>query len=217
MAVSALLAPRGTTMSPPESIGLSPLAVQPLSDEALLRRCAGGDVRALQELTRRYQAPLYRFLARMMDSDDDAEEGVQDVFVRAWRNASRFQYRAKVGTWLYRIAVNIARDAHSRKKVRPREVWLESTELRHLSLDSAEDDALRNVEREDRTVALKRAMNRLGPDDRLILALYYLEDREYGEIQEITGLSYTVLKTRLARARRRLRDRMEAELEKVDS
>ena len=49
-------------------------------------------------------------------------------------------------------------------------------------------------------------MERLVPLDRAVLVLYYVEDREYPEIQEITGLSYTVLKTRLARARRRLRD-----------
>src|SRR2546421_9901995 len=110
----------------------------------------------------------------MMGSDDDAEEAALEVFVRAWRNAPRFQYRAKVATWLYRIAVNIARDAHSRRKARPREVWIEAPEVRYLSLDSAEDDALRLVEQQERSSALRKALKRLSADDRLILVLYYL-------------------------------------------
>src|SRR5689334_18129961 len=138
----------------------------------------------------------------MMGSHDDAEDAALEVFVRAWKNAPLFQYRAKVATWLYRIAVNIARDAHSRKQARPKEVWIESTEMQRLSVGSAEEDALRRVDREEQSSALKRALARLSDDDRLILVLYYLDDREYEEIQAITGLSYTVLKTRLARARK---------------
>jgi RNA polymerase sigma-70 factor (ECF subfamily) len=186
-----------------------------LSDEQLLRLCAEGESPALRELVRRHQAPLYRFLYRLMGSEEDAEEAVSDVFVRAWRNAARFQYRAKVGTWLYRIAVNIARDAHSRKKSRPREVWIEANEVRHLSSGSAEEEAIRSVHRGEMSVALKKALANLSADDRLILVMYYLEDAEYAEIQAVTGLSYPVLKTRLARARKRLRHWMEREIQEA--
>jgi RNA polymerase sigma-70 factor (ECF subfamily) len=184
---------------------------QNLSDEDLLRLCGQGESRALEELVRRYQAPIYRFLVRMMNSPEDAEEAALDVFVRAWQHAGRFEYRAKVATWLYRIAVNIARDMHSRKKARPQEAWPESYELAHMSIGSAEEDALGQLDREDTSRVLQRALNRLSDSDRLILVLYYFEEREYDEIQAITKLSYTVLKTRLARARRRLRTLMEEE------
>ena len=186
-----------------------------LSDEELLKWCAEGESAALRELTRRHQAPLYRVLYRMMGSEADAEEAVSDVFIRAWRNAGRFQYRAKVGTWLYRIAVNIARDAHSRKKARPREVWIEANEVRHLSSDSAETDALKSVHRAEMSVNLKSALAKLSADDRLILVMYYLEECDYSEIQAVTGLSYPVLKTRLARARKRLRHWMEREMQEA--
>jgi len=208
---AGLLARLETTVSAAQPSGYTLGSEHSLTDDQLLRLCSDGESAALRELVRRYQGPIFRFLARMMGSDDDAEEAALEVFVRAWRNAARFQYRAKVATWLYRIAVNIARDAHSRKQSRPKEVWIESTELQHLSVGSAEDDALKRVHRQDQAAALQRSLSRLSPDDRLILVLYYLEDREYEEIQEVTGLSYTVLKTRLARARRRLRNWMEAE------
>jgi len=186
-------------------------AAQSQSDEALLRLCAAGESAALEELVRRYQAPLYRFLTRMLGSAEDAEEAALDVFVRAWQHAPRFQYRARVATWLYRIAVNIARDMHSRRKARPQETRPDSYELAQIAIGSAEEDALKRLEREDRSRALDRALARLNEKDRLLLVLYYFEEREYEEIQAITELSYTVLKTRLARARRRLRALMEAE------
>src|SRR5947208_920752 len=145
---------------------------QSLTDDQLLRLCSDGESAALRELVRRYQGPLYRFLARLMGSDEDAEDAALEVFVRAWKNAPRFQYRAKVATWLYRIAVNIARDAHSRKKVRPKEVWLEDAEVKFLGVESAEDDALRTVGREYQSAQLRRALERLSNDDRLILVLY---------------------------------------------
>ncbi|MEP6753950.1 MAG: sigma-70 family RNA polymerase sigma factor [Chthonomonadales bacterium] len=176
-----------------------------LTDEDLLRRCADGDGSSLEELTRRHQAAIYRFLLRMLGSPEDAEEAALDVFVRAWQHAGRFQYRAKVATWLYRIAVNIARDVHSRKRSRPQEPWPENGDLLSMSVGSAETDALTNLERNLSSQKLKVALQSLSDGDRLILVLYYLEDRDYDEIQAITGLSYTVLKTRLARARKRLR------------
>ncbi len=186
--------------------------VETLADDDLLRRCAVGDERALEELVRRYQASLYRFLLRMMNSPEDAEDATMEVFVRAWKNAASFQHRSKVATWLYRIAVNIARDAHSRKQARPKELPLESGEPQRLSVESAETDALGRVERDAQVAALRRALEELNPSDRALLLLYYMEQKDYADIQQITGLSYPVLKTRLARARMRLRKRMEAEM-----
>ncbi len=186
------------------------------TDEDLLRACASGDRDALKELTHRHQAPIYRFLLRMMGSPEDAEEAAIDVFVKAWQNAPRFEYRAKVATWLYRIAMNIARDAHSRKKGKIQQPWPEAEELNRMAVGSAEDDAVRKLELDRQSVRLHRALARLSEQDRLVLVLYYLEDREYDDIKRITGLSYTVLKTRLARARRRLRTLLDADGSEVD-
>lgn len=182
-----------------------------LSDEALLRLCAEQDSASLEELARRYQAPLYRFLLRMMGSPEDAEEAVLEVFVKAWQHAPRFQYRARVGTWLYRIAANLARDKHTWRMSRPREVHLESADVVGIVGGSAEEDALYRLEQDERSKSLQRALARLHPNDRLLLVLYYLEEWDYAQIQAVTDASYTVLKTRLARARRRLRRALQAE------
>jgi RNA polymerase sigma-70 factor (ECF subfamily) len=201
----------GTLLSAPDARTSVERDLSAVADEDLLRACARGEREALRELTYRYQTPLYRFLYRLMGSHEDAEEAVLDVFVKAWQHAGRFKYQAKVATWLYRIAINAARDAHSRKKARPQAPWPDQSQLERLGVGSAEEDALRSLHREEASEALQRALAKLNPNDRALLVMYYLDDREYDEIKAITGLSYTVLKTRLARARRRLRQLLESE------
>lgn len=181
-----------------------------LSDEDLLRLCAKGERRGLEELTRRYQSPIFGFLYRLTGSQEDAEDATLDVFLRAWNHAGHFQFRARVATWLYRIALNTARDLHSRKRSRPQEPWPEDEDVvASLAVGSAEDDALESLARQERSRELRAAMEQLSQSDRELIVLYYLQDYDYDEIQAVTGLSYTVLKTRLARARQRLRRHLE--------
>jgi RNA polymerase sigma-70 factor (ECF subfamily) len=179
-------------------------SVSKQTDETLLRRIATGDNDGLQELLRRYQTPIHRFLTRYLGSAEDAEQATLNVFVRVWQHAPRFQFQAQVSTWLYRIALNIARDMY--RHARLKTVALPEEHRMHSTLvGNAEEDALRRMEQEDQFRQLQQALQRLNETDRLLLVLYYFEDRSYEEIQAISGLSYKVLKTRLSRARQRLR------------
>ena len=183
-----------------------------VTDETLLREIAQGSNQGMQELVRRYQTPLYRFLTRFLGSNDDAEQAVLNVFVRVWQSASRFEYRAQVSTWLYRIAFNIARDMHSARKSRPRQETLpDEHALTSPLIGNAEEEVLRRMEREDQYRQLQSALSRMNEMDRLLLVLYYFEDSSYEEMQNISGLSYKVLKTRLSRARQRLRALLDQE------
>ncbi len=191
----------------------SAVNVQSLSDEELLRLCAAEKSEAARELVRRYQGPLYRFMTRFLGPTDDAEQAVLNVFIRAWQSAPRFQFRSAVSTWLYRIATNLAHDMHVRQKSRPQEdPWNEGHGALGLT-GNVEEEALERLHREDKHRDLERALRKMSESDRLILILYYLEERSYEEIQEIAGVSYKVLKTRLTRARQRLRAVMDTESE----
>lgn len=159
---------------------------------------------------RRHRDVLFCFLCRLLDSREDAEEAVQDVFVRAWQHAARFENRARVATWLYRIAVNIARDMQARRRARPQTTSSAVDEQAQIVFGDAESAALEHLESTERRSALERALRRLDSNDRLLLVLYYLEERPYPEMQTITGVSYPILKMRLTRARRRLRRLLEA-------
>ena len=197
---------QGSTMDPVSNARM----VAGTTDEDLLRDCAERRSGAIEEIVQRFQAPVYRLLLRMTGSPEDAEEGALDVFTRVWQHAPRFQYRSKVATWIYRIAVNIARDAHQRRKSRPQEPWPEGDLAERFSVGSAESDAIRSLSLREQRRSIDQALETLSETDRLVIVLYYIQELEYPEIQKITGLSYTVLKTRLARARQRLKHALEA-------
>jgi RNA polymerase sigma-70 factor, ECF subfamily len=205
MQQSALMEWQGWHPVPSRDAIPSSSAIHDLTDEELIHLCAREDERALSELVRRHQASLFRFLYRLTGSREDAEDAAIEVFTRAWRHAPRFRYQAKVSTWLFRIAVNIARDVIARRRSHPETSWPSESALEAMPAGSAEQDALERLAATERGHVLSKALDQLGGVDRLVLVLYYLEDMDYDEIGRIAGLSYTVLKTRLARARKRLR------------
>lgn len=189
------------SFEPGESASLS---IDRSSDEELLRLCARGADAALEELVRRYQPQIARLLSRLLGSREDVEEALLSVFLQTWQHAPRFRYRARVSTWLYRIAINLAHDIQKQRSRQPQRAMNEQIDAARAQ-GNAEEEALRRLRQEEQARSLQRALDQLPAIDRTILVLYYYEQMDYEEIQAITQLSYTVLKTRLTRARRRLR------------
>ena len=184
------------------------------TDQRLVQRCALGDPAALHELVERYQQRLYRFLRPLLGCDEDAEETTLDVFLRVWQNAHRFEKRASVSTWLFRIASNAACDRLRRRQGQERAISVLSgrdAEILPGEGVNAEEIVLGRLEREERSQQLEQALQSLRVEDRLLLVLYYQEELSYAEIGQITCHAYPVLKMRLLRARRRLRSLMEAQ------
>ena len=187
--------------------------IHTLTDEQLLRLVAQQKNEGLDELVRRYNVPIYRFLARYLTPAQDIEQATLNVFIRAWQHAPRFQFRAQVSTWLYRIAINIAHDIHSSPQ--SRHTTFEPEHLNHSSLiGNVENDAMRRLDFDDKYQQLQQALQKLSETDRMLLVLYYFEEANYDEMQAISGFSYKVLKTRLSRARQRLRTLLEEADEK---
>ena len=178
-------------------------------DLVLLRRCARREPDALRALVRRHQPRVYGFLARLLNSPEDAEEAAQDVFLRVWQGADRFGGRAAVATWLYRIAANVAADRLRRRKAQHRTVPLQD-DTPGLALTAVDDPAWAGLERQERARQLRDALGSLRAGDRLLLVLYYAEEKGYAELGAITGHPYPVLKMRLSRARKRLRAALDA-------
>jgi RNA polymerase sigma-70 factor (ECF subfamily) len=181
-------------------------------DLDLLRRCAAGESAAMRLLFERHQRPLTEYLYRMLEDREDAEEAVGDVFVKAWRGAAGFQGGASVRNWLYRIAMNVAIDRLRRRRRSP--VGLTSfsalgerdARLIDESDDGPEAALLAAYQRAHDDAALRHALQRLAPQDRAILSLHYFEGCSYEQICEITGQSLGRVKSRLYRARKRLKD-----------
>jgi RNA polymerase sigma-70 factor (ECF subfamily) len=175
-----------------------------VSNEELLDLCKRQDQEALRVLLRRHERPVYSLLFRMLSSHEDAEEALADVFVKVWRNASGFKGDCKFTTWLYKIAANTARDRLRSRMIR-HEVSIEDVVLDEAMSSNKADDPEKQAIYTEEVSMITAAMSGLAEEDRLLISLYHIQELDYGEIREITGIPTGNLKVKLFRARERLR------------
>lgn len=166
-------------------------------DAELVRRVRAGDIGAYGALVARYRDRLGRYAVHMIGDREDAEEALQDSFVRAYRSLARCNDPARFGAWLYGILVNRCRTTGARA-ARRRQMFVHDAEALN---GASHPDA---VERLEWTDAVERALARLTPDHREAFLLKHVEDLEYEEIAELTGDGVSALKMRVKRAREQL-------------
>ena len=170
------------------------------SDAAVVRRVLGGDVEAYGILVERYFDHYVRFAAHLVGNREDAEEVVQDTFLRAYRALGRYEERERFGAWLLRILVNRARTVSAigrrREKMFPEQIDESLPEA------SEAHPADRAALREE----MARALSQLGRDQREAFLLHYVEGMSYEEMAAITGSGVSALKMRVKRSCERLRE-----------
>lgn len=172
-----------------------------LNDPELIESVLGGDPEAFGVLVGRYSDTVFALVFRIAGNREDAEEIVQDAFVKAYGSLGKFRRDSSFSSWIYRIAYNTA-ISHLRKNKNVRMTELAEERLRIADEDSpAEREGLF---REEQLSRLEEALARLSPDERAVVQLFYLEERPVREISRITGLSENNVKTRLHRIRKRL-------------
>ncbi len=174
------------------------------ADLELARRCARGDETALRRVFEEHEPALRRVLYRMLGNLEDAEELSAGTLLRFWRSAGRYRGECSLRAFLTRIALNLARD----QMRRPRSLAVTSLtdtgsleSLATVEVPSASDEPSGAL-----FDAIRSGFNLLLPEERQLLALYYLDDWDYGEICAALGIEYAVLRTRLVRARKHLRE-----------
>jgi RNA polymerase sigma-70 factor (ECF subfamily) len=164
----------------------------PRDTELVAAVLASGSETAFRALYRRHSPRIYRVLLRMLASETDAEDALQDAWLRASVQLRAFEWRSSLGTWLTAIAVNIARDMLER-----RGRWIQ------LDLD---EDLLPGVpERPGEPLDLERAMAALPPGCRAAFVLHDIEGYTHDEIAEMLGYTQGTSKSQVFRARRTLR------------
>ena len=170
------------------------------SDAAIVQRVLGGDVEAFSILVERYHDHYVRFAAHLVGNREDAEEVVQDTFLRAYRALGRYEERERFGAWMLRILVNRARTVSAmgrrRDKLFPEQV--DETLPEAAEAHPAERAAVREE--------VSRALAQLGPDQREAFLLHYVEGLSYEEMAAITGSGISALKMRVKRSCERLRE-----------
>lgn len=182
------------------------------TDQLLVEQCQGGDMAAFDDLVLRYKDRIYNVVFRFLGHHEDAQDVVQEVFVRAYRGIQDFQGRSQVYTWLFSIAGNLSRNAlrDSGRKGRNQGV----------SLNRLEEDApqvAQRVARVDENPAavaeqhelnevLQECIETLPEHYRMVFVLRTFEQLSYDEIAETLGCPRGTVKSRLNQARSQLRD-----------
>lgn len=168
----------------------------------LVARARDGDVRAYEEVVRRYQAPMYRLALRMLSRAADAEDVVQDVFLTAWRRLSQLQDDGAFVGWLYRATTNRCLNVIRARKPLS-DVDLDTTES-----PSAAGRPDRAAETGAQMTALVAALDELTPEQRACWLLREVHGRSYEEIALTIGTTATAVRGRIARARAQLAEVM---------
>jgi RNA polymerase sigma-70 factor (ECF subfamily) len=187
-----------------EGTGLSPSGIPAgPTDEELVALAAAGRREAFEELVRRHADRLYAVVLRFTGDPGEAEEVVQEAFLRAWRGIARFERRSQFFTWLYRIGLNEAKRRAGRRPVAEplsvEEGALEQTaDFSHAPEPRAEQHDLREV--------LERAVRALPEGYRAPLILRDVEGLSTEQAAAIMGLKEAAFKSRLHRARLAVRD-----------
>jgi len=175
-----------------------------ITDAEVVARVVAGETDAFAVLVERYYDRYARYAVQLVGNREDAEEAVQDAFVRAYAALPRYEERERFGGWLLRIVVNECRTVAARRR---------RHDYRFPDLDSAAWGAAERgvAEQHPEEVAalreeLARALARIPIEQREALLLKYAEGLSYDEIAAVTGAGTSALKMRVKRACARLRE-----------
>jgi len=171
------------------------------TDRSLIEQATAGDAAAFEELMRRHQAAVFRFIGALGVNDTDAEDALQETFIAAWRGAGTYDASGGVRSWLLSIARNSVRHLRRRRVGEP--ATLESLDALAMRAGWGEPAAtiIISTDSADARERIERGLALLDAEDRAVLTLRDLEDLTGEETARILQLSLPAMKSRLHRAR----------------
>jgi RNA polymerase sigma-70 factor (ECF subfamily) len=171
------------------------------TDFELIEAVGAGDHRAFEYLVRKYQDPIFNFVFRYLGERHAAEDILQEVFWALYRAAPRFEARARVSTWLFRIAYNLSMNEIKRRK---RHLNFKEA-LQNLLHAEAVPSTMSNIEARELEKDVMTAMEQLPENQKAAMLLRVNEELSYAEISEILSISVSSAESLIFRARTRLR------------
>ena len=178
------------------------------TDEKLVENFLKGDESALEMLIDRYLKSLYNFSLQLVGDGQVAEDIVQEVFVKAWKNLTSFDLNKKFSTWIYAIAKNTAYDYLKKKKTIPFSSF--ENEQGDNALENIEDCAMLHshelLQRMDDAQAVRKYLSTLSPQAKTILLLHHEQGFSLVEIAQIMGAPANTTKSKYRRAISSLRN-----------
>ena len=180
-----------------------------VDEQQLINRILGGHTEDYAYFLDTYSREVFAFVMRIVMQQEDAEELTQDAFVKAFNHLDSFAGQSAFSTWICRIAYNCAMN-FLRKKRKNLFSYDEDEKCLNSISDKLVDEAL-STDNDERIALLEAAIDKLPPDDKTLVTLYYYEDRSFKEIAYIMGILddeidkvANKLGTRLCRIRKKL-------------
>jgi len=184
-------------------------------EQGCIERAKEGDKGAFRELVERHQGYAFALALRLLGDETEAEDIVQETFIRIWKNMHKFDVERKFTTWMYTIATNLARDRlRSRKRSRERFAGTYDDTLAAIAGGSNPEIRFSNRELAEIITELTAE---LSPTQRIVFTLRDLQDLSVSEVCAITDLSAASVKTNLHFARKAIRDKLERRYQIVDA
>lgn len=178
----------------------------PFSDDEVVERVRGGDTALYEVLMRRYNQRLFRIARAILRDDDEAEDVVQDAYLRAYASLYQFAGKAKFSTWLAKITVHEASSRlRQRKRLQDLAVNRNREPQRMEAVKSSDPDPEQQTLRYEAVSLLEAAVDALPDIYRCVFVLRQIENMSTGETAKLLELSEESVKVRLLRARRMLR------------
>ena len=204
-----------------ESLAQHSSSVKRQEEQLLVDRCRRGDRESFAQLMRLHEKQIYNFTYRMLGSEGEAEDLTQDIFIAAFRGIRSFRGEAKFSTWLYRIALNQARNRIkylSRRNffVRQRRRADYGVNTASESIEALPDGAPTPEQwtmTRDLAAQVQECLNHIPPAARQILVLRDIQGFSYDELSEMLSLKPGTVKSRLHRARAAMRECLSEKLE----
>ena len=184
---------------PRESAPRQSMSALPAAEVSLAEACAGGDIGAFEQLYQLHGARMKSVAWNLLGNETEAEDAVQEAFLKAFRGRGNFQGQASLSTWLHRIVVNTCLDARRRAKRHPEDepIEPETPDALHPSTGTPHHPL---------RLALEQSLARLGEKQRTAFVLYEVEGFSHAEIAGMLAISEAASKNRLFEAKRELRE-----------
>lgn len=175
-------------------------------EDHLLEGAIRGDRVCIGLLVNLYKDLAYSVAIKVVSNNEDAEEVVQDAFLKAFSSLGKFKRASKFSTWLYRIVYNTALTKIGGRKIRTLDLYEQSENDPGLVIETQQFDLLKSNEQKK---YVQLALGKLTKEDSLVISLHYIGEKSIAEICEILDMKKSAVKMRLLRGRRQLQTELE--------
>lgn len=174
-------------------------------EKGLIPKILNGDLKAFDLLIKQYERLVFHICFKLVNSNDDAQDISQDVFIKIFKSLKNFEYRSKLSTWIASITYSTALNYLKKNKRDRLEAYPEDIENYHFTITDPENELIKK----DASQYINYLITQLPPQYRMVLTLFHLEEFSYQEIEQITGMPEGTIKSYLFRGRKLLKEKLE--------